>query len=1152
MKKLLFFLLLLPCLVKAQTNPQTVWLTGVPPLTVSPTGASFSPTFRKVFGTDSLSMQLFAGITSTNFYQVYTAAQSNARFILNQNTFDQPANLRINGGASFRAFSTQRGAITGNGFNFSSSGFGQSLSINANVSGTANGDTLSSLHLSGAFVSNTGLATATITNGGGSYTNGTYTNIGVIDASSTHQGATIALATVVISGGAITSFTFPGPQYGAGYSVSDVITINASDVGGTGTGFAATVATLHTYSGVVPFDLISDSGVLFKKGVQATGLSSGTVVSGGWIGEDSGGNFVLGTPTASVAWGAITGTLSSQSDLNTALGLKANINSQAFTGTPSLPTGATGITQTSGNNTTRLATTAFVSSAISALGPFLNLGGSNQTVTQTPDFTTGLTAEGDIIITGSGGTGVAITDGISKNSLITDENASFNDGTASVIYRTYQIAFTGASGFGQTFNPATTLTAGRTITLPDASGTVALVGGAGVGTVTNVSAGLGMNFTTITTSGAVSLDTTFAKTKASALADYNNLVTSIATKQATLVSGTNIKTVNSTTLLGSGNFAVTTANTDTTATGFAPKAALIPYLTKAQIVAGYQPIGTYLTAVTGTTNRITSTGGTTPAIDISSTFEALLGKVANPLSQFASTTSAQLAGVLSDETGSASGGLAVFNRSATFVGNTVIGTPAGTAGTDSVVVKHSGGVLQAISPTFYASTSSLGGYVPTSTTVAGFALSGNVTLANLTAGTGITLTNYNGSTTQAVSINQAFTPTWTGLHTFQKGIVLSNGQTLAAWGTAAPLVQVASQTLTDNSTSAGATVTNFIGNYFGVNTAVASNATSGSKVTYTNNINAYFDAPAVGTNTLNTNNYAGYFNGNIFVNGNITAPSMTVTTGVLAISTQGSVNNFSVSSGNSAFSATSVSAYLYGGGTSVTYRTGFYGSSSSTVGSSTSNYVSVLFASTPITVATTSVMPWASNVVVNPLGTISFQSGASATNTASLYVGAASSAGTNNYTAYFNTGTVAFNGNFNLGGTLGAANQMPIVNAAGTAMTWVTAYTGLIVGTPTIVAGVGAGTGPTVSVTSNGKQLQVTVTTGTLPTGTNATVATVTLANALTYTPDPVFSSASASTALLSGASMVYMTSTGTANVTITSGSTGLTAATTYIWNIAL
>ncbi len=47
----------------------------------------------------------------------------------------------------------------------------------------------------------------------------------------------------------------------------------------------------------------------------------------------------------------------------TALNLKANIASQAFTGTPSLPTGTTGVTQSAGNSTTALATTAFVTTA---------------------------------------------------------------------------------------------------------------------------------------------------------------------------------------------------------------------------------------------------------------------------------------------------------------------------------------------------------------------------------------------------------------------------------------------------------------------------------------------------------------------------------------------------------------------------------------------------------------------------------------------------------------------------------------------------------------------------------------------------------------------------------------------------------------------
>lgn len=111
---------------------------------------------------------------------------------------------------------------------------------------------------------------------------------------------------------------------------------------------------------------------------------------------------------------------------------------------------------------------------------------------------------------------------------------------------------------------------------------------------------------------------------------------------------------------------------------------------------------------------------------------------------------------------------------------------------------------------------------------------------------------------------------------------------------------------------------------------------------------------------------------------------------------------------------------------------------------------------------------------------------------------------------------------------------------------------GMIIGTPTIAAGTGAGTSPTVSVTSNGRGIQVTVTTGTIPTGTNATIATVTLANALSYTPYPVFSSPPGAATLLSAASMIGMSSTGPSNVTITSGTTALTAATTYVWNIAL
>lgn len=44
--------------------------------------------------------------------------------------------------------------------------------------------------------------------------------------------------------------------------------------------------------------------------------------------------------------------------------LKADVDSQVFTGTPALPTGTIAVTQVAGNNTTRIATTAFVTGAI--------------------------------------------------------------------------------------------------------------------------------------------------------------------------------------------------------------------------------------------------------------------------------------------------------------------------------------------------------------------------------------------------------------------------------------------------------------------------------------------------------------------------------------------------------------------------------------------------------------------------------------------------------------------------------------------------------------------------------------------------------------------------------------------------------------------
>jgi hypothetical protein len=56
-------------------------------------------------------------------------------------------------------------------------------------------------------------------------------------------------------------------------------------------------------------------------------------------------------------------------NIQTAIATKADLSSPTFTGTPTLPTGTIATTQSSGNNTTAIATTAFVQTAIALLYP---------------------------------------------------------------------------------------------------------------------------------------------------------------------------------------------------------------------------------------------------------------------------------------------------------------------------------------------------------------------------------------------------------------------------------------------------------------------------------------------------------------------------------------------------------------------------------------------------------------------------------------------------------------------------------------------------------------------------------------------------------------------------------------------------------------
>jgi hypothetical protein len=100
-------------------------------------------------------------------------------------------------------------------------------------------------------------------------------------------------------------------------------------------------------------------------------------------------------PVTSVGWGDITGTLSTQTDLQAALDLKANLASPTFSGTPTLPTGTIATTQSPGNNTTALATTAFVTAAVPAFATNAQtVTGTSATTALSPSLANFATARG--------------------------------------------------------------------------------------------------------------------------------------------------------------------------------------------------------------------------------------------------------------------------------------------------------------------------------------------------------------------------------------------------------------------------------------------------------------------------------------------------------------------------------------------------------------------------------------------------------------------------------------------------------------------------------------------------------------------------------------------------------------------------------------
>jgi len=259
-------------------------------------------------------------------------------------------------------------------------------------------------------------------------------------------------------------------------------------------------------------------------------------------------------------WGSITGTLSSQIDLNTALGLKAPLASPAFTGIPTVPTA------TFGTNNTQAASTKFVQDAVAGAGGSYLLNGAQ----------TNLTANTLINAPYASGYSFKIQSGNSvanslynqqTNNLILSEHTISNGVTASLIL----------SGGTSSLNILDSLTAANT--------TVAV-------TETGSLANRGIKFTdNIYLKGpfaAADYSANFVSlsyiTKGYADFRYASASGFVPTSRTLTINGL------SQDLTTNRTWTITPLNTDTTITGFSTNALVQTYLTQLNAASLYQPL----------------------------------------------------------------------------------------------------------------------------------------------------------------------------------------------------------------------------------------------------------------------------------------------------------------------------------------------------------------------------------------------------------------------------------------------------------------------------------------------------------------------------------------------------------------------------------
>jgi hypothetical protein len=164
-------------------------------------------------------------------------------------------------------------------------------------------------------------------------------------------------------------------------------------------------------------------------------------------------------------------------DIATAIATKADLASPTFTGAPTLPTGTVATTQSAGNNTTSISTTAFVQAAIALLYP---VGSIYTNATSSTNAGT-LLGFGTWTAFGAGRVMVGFDSG----------NALFDTAEE-----------TGGSANAITVSHTHTITdPGHNHTVASSTTTTGFVGGANAGTITSTTA------TTSTATTGITIDT---------------------------------------------------------------------------------------------------------------------------------------------------------------------------------------------------------------------------------------------------------------------------------------------------------------------------------------------------------------------------------------------------------------------------------------------------------------------------------------------------------------------------------------------------------------------------------------------------------------------------------------------------------------------